>query len=142
MRSGQSSVDLMLALLFAVAFFSVLAILNQNYERDIKESAIKGGLQAILADVYTATASAKAYDLNINYASPELRTGQSTKAEDCKIKFRDSGPNTDINVISGTLGKAYTGIELTDTLFNGKLISSYGGTLILNCGTKFTIEKA
>src|SRR3989344_9347183 len=107
MIKGQSSIDLLLAIMVAIAFFSVLSIHNQNIERDVQEASVNDGLRAILTDVYSATVFAKAYDLNILYAAPKLNTSMRA---DCNINFKDNGGDSgDITVISGKVGAAYTG---------------------------------
>jgi len=136
MHKGQSSIDFMLAVTVALVFFAVLNVHNDNLARETGEISLMNGLGAILLDVYSAAGSAKAYDLNIAYASPKLEAGNSG----CVIRFRDKGGQIgDLNVISGGKQKGFADINLAVRL-NGTRLADYpGDTADFGCGQKFTI---
>ena len=140
MQKGQSSVDMLLAILVALVFFAVLNVHNDNLKTQVDEISVKNGLKSVLLDAYSATGSAKAYGLTIDYVSPKLKIGQSAKPLNCIIRFKANGSGGyDLNVVSGNMGASYTEIKLDDIKLNGTALAE---TREFACGEKFTIEKA
>ena len=72
---GQISIDILLALIAAIVFFSVLMVHNDNMVQSTDAAALHSGLKAILADVYAAVGTVKAEGVQVTYISPTLNLG-------------------------------------------------------------------
>ncbi|HLC92210.1 MAG TPA: hypothetical protein VJH23_00720 [archaeon] len=143
MRKGQTSVDIIMAILVALVFFAVLNIYNDDLSSQVSEISMKNGMKSILLDVYSATASAKAYGISIDYTSPRLKVGQSQKPLDCAISFRDDGGSNDdsIYITSGGKEEKYNKITLDDITIDGDSILN-NSPVTRPCGEKFTIARS
>ncbi len=138
MPKGQTSIDIILAILVAVGFFAVLNIHNSNLSAQTYDISVKNGVKSILLDVYSAVGTAKSYEIDMPYSSPRLRIGESSKQLDCAIQFTATGGGKgDLNVISDPYNYGYENVNLEIKL-NGTALS---GTRTFSCGEQFTIRR-
>ena len=77
MRKGQTSVDLLLAVLAAIVFLSVLGMHNESISAQLDDAAIKGGLRVVLLDAYAAAGQVKANGVTIEYTAPQVINAKS-----------------------------------------------------------------
>jgi len=130
MNKGQMSLDLLLAFMIAIIFFSILAIHADNMKEDTQEANLQAGLKTTLFDVYTTIGSVKAYGIETNYTSPELTITENNIQLECRITIDTAAGS--IKVSSGTLEEMYSGLDMTDIVIS---------TSVFDCGDTVRIQK-
>lgn len=76
MKKGQMSIDLLLAIVVAILFFTILNIHASNLEAQTQDAAIRNEMRTILFDVYAAAGTVKAYGVAVDYTSPVIQVGK------------------------------------------------------------------
>ena len=90
MTRGQLSLDLLLALVVALIFFSLFTIYTNNLEQQVDESKLKQDMKTILYDVYATIGIVKTYEVEVNYTSPRLFLGSNSPAIPCTVSVDTS----------------------------------------------------
>lgn len=134
---GQSSIDLLLALVVALVFFAALMAYNQNLANNTTDNSTMNGLKSIRLDVYTAVASAKASGTTITYTSPLLRLAESQAPAPCTITI-EIGASKSIKVSSGAKSVSFTAIDTDMITVKKPDGSNVSGPF--NCGQKVVIS--
>ena len=127
MNRGQLSLDLLLALVVALIFFSIFNIYTNNLEQQVGESKVKQDAKTILYDVYATIGSVKTYEVQVNYTSPRLLLSQNDITLNCIVVIDQA--NGSITVTAGKETEELTNIDLT------------GITILprFSCGQRITI---
>ena len=130
MTKGQISLDLLLALVVALIFFSIFNIYSSTLEQQIDDSRLKQEMKTILYGVYATIGTVKTYEVEVNYTSPRLFLGSNSPALSCTIEVETSNPDGDIKVTAGTETVSFTNLDLTGIIMPSDF----------SCGQTITIE--
>ena len=112
MTRGQLSLDLLLALVVALIFFSLFNIYTNNLEQQVDESKLKQDMKTILYDVYATIGMAKTYEVQINYTSPRLLLSQNSPSINCTVNVDISDSGSITVTVTGTETVSFADINL------------------------------
>ncbi len=140
MEKGQASIDLLLSLIAALAFFSVLLVYtNTNISAHAENIYAGNWAKAILLDSYAATGAVKAYGFVMSYKSPAPEVQRTANAASCTIDLIGVAPGfgwiTVRNYGTSTL-PTYNSLTISDVNFAGGLFG-----LNTQCGKNFNMGK-
>ena len=143
---GQLSTDVLLAMIAAAVFFSVLAgVFLTDFSAGAKKAAVDNEAKAILLDVYAATGSAYfggtqgTSSIEVAYSSPSPRI---LNLISCDVKFDKAQGSIEVTVATEgyKATKVYSGMNLS--LPNLNITKGTAQVQSFSCGDEVVMKLA
>ena len=149
--NGQISLDIIIAILFAMIFFNSLAVLSEETTKLQQETAIRMQLKQIAIEIPKAVLAAKALDEDpagtegnsgflLNYEIPKITVPGNNTPEECTIAIDQTEKTVSVSVVidSKTITESI-GIEAEQDLW--RLPNASQNTVPLKCGETLSLSR-